>query len=116
MIFLDQYFMIDHLGLRSVHWLLVVILILNPAISRGDTINNALRRMTTNRAHLLTLELPLTPPIGHISLYVVLESQKNFFNRIWLHVHDLFDLFLTQVQAKLLKYFDIECVPVVCLL
>ena len=97
MIFLDQYFVIDHLSLRSVHLLLVVILILNSTISRRDTINNALRCITTNGAHLLTLKLLLAPPIGHISLYVVLESQKNFFNRIWLHVHDLFDLFLTQV-------------------
>ena len=47
---------------------------------------------------------------------MVTNRKKDLFDRIWLHVDNIFDLFLAQIQSKLLENFDVERVPVVGLL
>ena len=44
------------------------------------------------------------------------EREKDFFNAVWLHGHNVLDLLLAQVEAQFLENFVIQGVPVVGLL
>ena len=47
---------------------------------------------------------------------MVAKRKKDLLDRVGFHIDNIFDLFLAQIQSKLLEYFDVERVPVVGLL
>ena len=78
----------------------------------------ALLRSVLVVGHFVIRELALIDAASTVDelLDVILGGNKHFLDRIGLHTDRSFNLFLRQIQPKLLKHFDVQGVPVVGLL